>query len=83
MGEQKVSLVKDEMAMQQFVKKLLRDVQALEYMLENDWFESDIARIARPINEALDQLEYEVGDVDVYVARKLLIPRERLADWSA
>ncbi|MCB0549232.1 MAG: CBS domain-containing protein, partial [Phaeodactylibacter sp.] len=45
MGEQKVSLVKDEMAMQQFVKKLLRDVQALEYMLENDWFESDIARI--------------------------------------
>ena len=45
MGEQKVSLVKDETAMQQFVKKLLRDVQALEYMLENDWFESDIARI--------------------------------------
>jgi len=45
MGEQKVSLVKDEMAMQQFVKKLLRDVQALEYMLENDWFENDIARI--------------------------------------
>lgn len=45
MGEQKVSLVKDEVAMQQFVKKLLRDVQALEYMLENDWFENDIARI--------------------------------------
>ncbi|MCB0585624.1 MAG: CBS domain-containing protein, partial [Phaeodactylibacter sp.] len=45
MGEQKVSLVKDETAMQQFVKKLLRDVQALEYMLENDWFEHDIARI--------------------------------------
>ncbi len=45
MGEQKVSLVKDEAAMQGFIKKLLRDVQALEHMLENDWFENDIARI--------------------------------------
>lgn len=31
--------------MQQFVKKLLRDVQALEHMLDNDWFEDDIVRI--------------------------------------
>jgi CBS domain-containing protein len=31
--------------MQHFVRNLLRDVQALEYMLENDWFESDIVRI--------------------------------------
>lgn len=45
MGEQKVSLVKDDQAMQHFVKKLLRDVQALEYMLEHDWFEDDIVRI--------------------------------------
>jgi CBS domain-containing protein/gamma-glutamylcysteine synthetase len=45
MGEQKVSLVGDELAMQQFVKKLLRDVQSLEYMLDNDWFESDTIRI--------------------------------------
>ncbi|MCB9299579.1 MAG: CBS domain-containing protein [Lewinellaceae bacterium] len=45
MGEQKVSLVKDEAAMHHFVRNLLRDVQALEYMLENDWFESDVVRI--------------------------------------
>lgn len=45
MGEQKVSLVKDEAAMQHFVRNLLRDVQALEYMLENEWFESDVVRI--------------------------------------
>lgn len=45
MGEQRVSLVQDEVSMQQFVKKLLRDVQALEYMLDNDWFEKDIVRI--------------------------------------
>ncbi len=28
-----------------FVKSLLSDVEALEYMLKNDWFESDITRI--------------------------------------
>src|SRR5690606_40030235 len=45
MGEQRVSLVNDHKQMQKFVKSLLNDVSALEYMLENDWFESDITRI--------------------------------------
>ena len=45
MGEQKVSLVKDQDQMQDFVRLLLSDVRALEYMLENDWFENDITRI--------------------------------------
>lgn len=46
MGEQKVTLAaKDNLAMQRFVRNLLKDVQALEYMLENDWFETDIVRI--------------------------------------
>ncbi|MEM0991918.1 MAG: glutamate-cysteine ligase family protein [Bacteroidota bacterium] len=45
MGEQKVSLVKNEVQMQQFVRQLLDDVKAFEYMLDNDWFESDIVRI--------------------------------------
>jgi hypothetical protein len=45
MGEQKVSLVNDQKQMQRFVKSLLNDVSALEYMLENDWFESDVTRI--------------------------------------
>ncbi len=31
--------------MQQFVRSLLDDVQAFEYMLENNWFETDIIRI--------------------------------------
>ncbi len=31
--------------MQQFVRSLLNDVKALEYMLKNDWFESGITRI--------------------------------------
>ncbi len=45
MGEQKVSLVKNQAQMQRFVRNLLNDVQALQYMLENDWFESGITRI--------------------------------------
>lgn len=45
MGEQRVSMVKDQKQMQHFVKNLLQDVQAFEYMLENDWFEDDIIRI--------------------------------------
>ena len=45
MGEQKVSLLKDQAQMQRFVRHLLNDVQALEHMIENDWFESNITRI--------------------------------------
>jgi len=40
MGEQRVSQVKDSLQMQNFVKSLLKDVKALEYMLANDWLES-------------------------------------------
>ncbi len=45
MGEQKVSILSDKKQMHKFVRNLLRDVEALEYMLENDWFENDIIRI--------------------------------------
>lgn len=45
MGEQRVSLVSDQAQMQSFVRQLLNDVQSLEYMLDNDWFESGITRI--------------------------------------
>ncbi|MEZ5058859.1 MAG: CBS domain-containing protein [Saprospiraceae bacterium] len=31
--------------MQRFVQHLLNDIQAMEYMLNNDWFESDVVRI--------------------------------------
>lgn len=45
MGEAKVKVVKDEKQMQSFVRHLLRDVEAFDYMLKNEWFESDITRI--------------------------------------
>lgn len=45
MGEQKVTQVQDAEQMQQFMQLLLKDVQALNYMLDHDWFESDVVRI--------------------------------------
>lgn len=45
MGFQKVNTVESQDEMLQFVRHLLDDVQAFEYMLENNWFESDITRI--------------------------------------
>lgn len=45
MGEQKVSIAQESTTMQRFVRNLLRDVQAFEYMLEHDWFETDPIRI--------------------------------------
>ena len=45
MGEQNVSLLTDQTQMHRFVRYLLDDVQALQYMIENDWFETGITRI--------------------------------------
>ncbi len=45
MGDQNVNKVSSKVQMQNFMKLLLKDVQAMEYMLENDWFENDITRI--------------------------------------
>jgi len=45
MGFQKVTTVDTKNEMLHFVRSLLDDVQAFEYMLENDWFESNITRI--------------------------------------
>jgi len=45
MGEQKVTLLSEKGAMQRFVKCLLKDMNALEFMLENDWFETEPIRI--------------------------------------
>lgn len=75
MGEQRVTLLTDKKKMQEFVKSLLRDVQALEYMLDNDWFESGITRIGaeqemvlidndtfKPASNAMEALEKLGGE---------------------
>ncbi len=45
MGFQKVTTLENQSEMLLFVRRLLDDVQAFEYMLENGWFEDDIVRI--------------------------------------
>lgn len=45
MGEQKVNIATDQEELRKFTRSLLRDVQALEFMLKNDWFEKDTIRI--------------------------------------
>ncbi|MDX2280458.1 MAG: glutamate-cysteine ligase family protein [Saprospiraceae bacterium] len=45
MGFQKVNTLDSQQEMQHFVRCLLDDVKAFEYMLEHNWFESDITRI--------------------------------------
>lgn len=70
MGEQKVSILSDEKQMQRFVKSLLEDVEALSFMLDHDWFESDVVRIGaeqemvlvdsktyKPATKAMEALE--------------------------
>ncbi len=45
MGEERVNVPKESEQLQDFIQHLLKDVQALEYMLQNDWFELEPMRI--------------------------------------
>ena len=77
MGEQRVSKVGDKKAMQAFVKTLLKDVQALEYLLENKMFESGIARIGAEQEMVLvDQHDFRAAPMAMEV---LEIMKEH--DW--
>jgi CBS domain-containing protein/gamma-glutamylcysteine synthetase len=69
MGEQRVSLVSDQKQMQKFVKSLLNDVTALEHMIKEGWFESDITRIGA---------EQEMVMVDNETFKPALIAMEAL-----
>lgn len=73
MGEQKVHVVQDEQMMQMFVKSLLDDVQALEIMLEDDWFEKGITRIGA---------EQEMVMVDSNTFKPALIAEEILEELA-
>ncbi len=77
MGEQKVSLLSSDEEMQRFVRHLLNDVEALDYMLKNNWFESDVIRIGA---------EQEMCLVDNETYRPALVAMEALEklkdhDW--
>jgi CBS domain-containing protein/gamma-glutamylcysteine synthetase len=53
MGEQKVARVSRDKAHQRYVRRLLDDVMALQYMLDHEWFETDIVRMGAEQEMAL------------------------------
>lgn len=72
MGEQKVSIAKDQRDVQAFVRRLLNDVRALEHMLDNDWFESDIVRIGAEQEMCLvDGKTYKPAKINLDVIKKM------------
>lgn len=75
MGEEKVHLAAQSADMQHFVRHLLRDVQALEYMIENDWFEDGITRIGAEQEMCLINKAYKPA----YTAMQIL--EEFHPDW--
>jgi len=75
MGEARVSIVTSQDQMQQFVRSLLEDVKALEYMLDHDWFESDITRIGAEQEMVLvDQKSYKPACVNMEAL-------QHMGDW--
>lgn len=72
MGFQKVTTADDQSKMLHFVRHLLDDVQAFEYMLENNWFESDITRIGAEQEMCLvHNKTYKPATINMEVLAKL------------
>ncbi len=72
MGEQKVSLAKTQTDLQKFVRGLLDDLQAFEYMLDNDWFESDIVRIGAEQEMCIvDSKTFKPAKINMEVIKKM------------
>jgi CBS domain-containing protein/gamma-glutamylcysteine synthetase len=72
MGEQRVTLAQDEKSMHSFILHLIKDVRALEYMLQNEWFESDTIRIGAEQEMCLvDQKDFTPATIGPEVLEKL------------
>ncbi len=72
MGEHKVSLLSNKKQMHHFVRQLLADIRALEYMLENNWFESGITRIGAEQEMCLvDKKTYKPAPISMEVLAKM------------
>lgn len=75
MGEQRVSLLASKRQKQRFMKALLKDVTALEYMLDHDWFESDTIRIGAEQELCLvDKNTFKPMPIAMEVIEKLKLP---------
>lgn len=77
MGDKSVSLMQKGKSMDDFIKALLNDVEALKYMLEKNWFEEDQMSIGA-------EQEIVLVDNDHYKASKIameIIEQLGSPDW--
>lgn len=72
MGFQKVNISDSRQEMLHFVRNLLNDVKAFEYMLEQNWFESDIVRIGAEQEMCLvDNNTFKPANINMEVLERL------------
>ena len=72
MGVANVRLPGGKLDSQAFVRHVLRDLQALEYMLDNDWFEDDVIRIGAEQEMCLvDRRTFKAAPVNTAVLEAL------------
>jgi len=72
MGVAKVRLPGSEEQRREFVRSILNDLQALEYMIDKDWFETDVVRIGAEQEMCLvDRDTFKPAPVNVKVLKQL------------
>lgn len=72
MSKERVSIFNDPTQQQNFTRSLLKDLQALEYMLENDWFENDIVRFGAEQEFILvDKKTYKPAYINLEILEKM------------
>ena len=72
MGVAKVRLPGDKQQRQEFVRKILCDLQALEYMIDDDWFETETIRIGAEQEMCLvDKRTYKAAPINLKIIEEL------------
>jgi len=70
MGDFEVRMASSKAEITKFTKNLLKDVQAFEYMLEQDWFEKGIARIGAEQEFCLVDKNYKPLSISLEILEK-------------
>lgn len=78
MGDQNVKLASEDRQLQRFMQLLLRDVQALEQMLDGDMFESGITRIGAEQEMCLIDKHFRPAPASMEVLEKANNPMHTL-----
>ncbi len=71
MGEERVKLADNQEEVQQFMKNVLKDLHALDKMLDGDWFETDPIRIGAEQELCLVDRQAKASPTSMEVLEKL------------